>query len=359
MFLFNLKQITDRIESKEERLNAIYDYVKYKMTWNGKYGYYTKKGVETAYYDNSGNVAEINLILTSMLRMAGLDANPVLLSTRDNGVALFPNRSKFNYVITCVNLDGKQILLDATEKYASKICLPIRDLNDKGRLIRKDGSSEEINLIPKFNSIKLTNVLATIDALGMLSGQIRHNHADYNALLFRKKYLEISKDSYLEKLEGNYAGLEVENYEIKNEKTISEPIIESYDFKKSNAIEVIGNKMFITPLLFFAMSQNPFKQENRQYPIDFAFPSKDKYQIVLTIPDGYEVESLPKSINVSTIHKITNYDFLISTSNKQITISMNLGINDSFVASDYYSQLKEFFKLVVDKQNEKIVLKKT
>lgn len=115
-FLSNLKPITDKTVSKEDRLNEVFEFVKNRMSWNGKYGYYTRKGVETAFNERNGNVAEINLMLTSMLKMAGLDANPVLLSTRDNGVALFPNRSKFNYVIACVNLDGKQILLDASRK---------------------------------------------------------------------------------------------------------------------------------------------------------------------------------------------------------------------------------------------------
>jgi hypothetical protein len=52
-----------------------------------------------AYKDKTGNVAEINLMLTAMLRYAGLNANPVLVSTRSNGIAMFPNRTAFNYVM--------------------------------------------------------------------------------------------------------------------------------------------------------------------------------------------------------------------------------------------------------------------
>lgn len=357
-FINNIKLITDKIESKEERLNAVYEFVRNKMSWNGKYGYYTKKGVETAYNENTGNVAEINLILTAMLKMAGLDADPVLLSTRDNGVALFPNRSKFNYVIAAVNLDGKQILLDATEKLATPKCLPTRDLNNKGRLIKQDGSSIEIDLMPKENSLKSTNMIATVDASGQVSGQIRQNYLDYNALNFRKKYLGISKDNYLEKLEKDNTGLEVENYEIKNERAVNEPLTESYNFKNSNAVEVLGSKMFFSPLLHFAINQNPFKQENRQYPVDFAFPNKDKYQVVITIPDGYEVESMPKSISIAMIDKLMSYVYSISRSANQITISSSLEFNTSVVPSSYYDALKEFFKVVIDKQTEKIVLKK-
>lgn len=354
-FLNNLKQITDKIESKEERLKAIYEFVKNKMTWNGKYGYYTKKGVEAAYNESSGNVAEINLMLTAMLKMGGLEANPVLLSTRDNGVALFPNRSKFNYVIACVDLDGKQILLDATEKFASINCLPTRDLISNGRLIKKDGSSIEVNLIPKYNSNDIVNLLVTIDKTGLVSGQAREQYFDYNALRYRQKYAGISTDNYLEKLENKYEGIEVENYEIKNEKSVYEPVIETYTIKSNNVVEVIGDKMFFSPLLYLAMKQNPFKQENRQYPVDFSFPNKDKYQIVITIPEGYEIESLPKSASISMIDKLINFVFSATKTDNKVNISMSLDINNYLIPADYYNSLKEFFKVVIDKQNEKIV----
>lgn len=357
-FLNNLKQITDKTESKEERLKAIFEFVKNKMTWNGKYGYYTRKGVEVAFNESSGNVAEINLMLTAMLKMGGLEANPVLLSTRDNGVALFPNRSKFNYVIACVDLDGKQILLDATEKFASLNCLPIRDLNNKGRLIKKDGSSVEVDLMPKYNSNDIVNLLVTIDKSGLVSGQVREQYVDYNALRFRQKYAGISTENYLEKLENKYKGLEVENYEIKNEKSVYEPVIETYNIKNNNVVEVIGDKMFFSPLLYLAMKQNPFKQENRQYPVDFSFPNKDKYQLVITIPDGYEIESLPKSVSISMVDKLIGYVFSATKTDNKINVSMSLDINNYLIPADYYNSLKEFFKVVIEKQNEKIVLKK-
>jgi hypothetical protein len=64
-----------------------------------------------AYKDKTGNVAEINLMLTAMLRYAGLNANPVLVSTRSNGIAMFPNRTAFNYVIAAVENGGNYTLL--------------------------------------------------------------------------------------------------------------------------------------------------------------------------------------------------------------------------------------------------------
>ncbi|WP_239021935.1 DUF3857 domain-containing protein [Pontimicrobium aquaticum] len=88
----------------QEIIGLIYNYVKTQVKWNGYYSKYTNKGVRKAYNDQVGNVAEINLMLTSMLRYAGVNSNPVLVSTRQNGIPLFPTREGYNYVISCVEV---------------------------------------------------------------------------------------------------------------------------------------------------------------------------------------------------------------------------------------------------------------
>lgn len=60
-------------------------------------------------------------MLTAMLRYSGLTANPVLVSTRSNGIALFPNRTAFNYVIAAVETPNGYILLDASENFQLQI----------------------------------------------------------------------------------------------------------------------------------------------------------------------------------------------------------------------------------------------
>lgn len=357
-YLNDLKRLTDKIDSKQERIKILFEYVKNKMSWNGKQGYYTKKGVEKAYNESTGNVAEINLILTSMLRMGGLNANPVLISTRDNGIALFPNRSKFNYVIASVEIDGVQYLLDATNKFATLKTLPLRDLNRVGRMITKDGNCTEVNLMPTYSSDDILNLVATIDNNGNLIGKVREQYSDFHAFKFRENYSGIAKESYLEKLEKKYSVIEINEYERSNTAVNDEPVVESYAIKYNNAVEIIGNKMFFSPLFNFAMTQNPFKQEDRQYPIDFSFPSKEKYLLNITIPDGFVVESMPKNGNFISDDKMIGFQYSLTSQEKQIQVSISLEIKNAFVPAENYATLKEFFRLVVDKENEKIVLKK-
>ena len=174
-FEADITALTKGLTSREDVVSAVFDYVKKTMKWNGFYDYYCHDGVKQAYKSKTGNVAEINLMLTAMLRFAGVSANPLLVSTRSNGIALFPNRTAFNYVIVAVEIEDGLILLDATEKYALPNILPVRDLNWFGRLIREGGSSAEVDLMPKLLSKRVHNIAYGITESGTIKEKLESN----------------------------------------------------------------------------------------------------------------------------------------------------------------------------------------
>ena len=87
--------------------------------------------------EGKANSAEINHTLTMFLRNAGIEANPVVLSTRRNGYLnkLLPLVSQFNYVITCAKIGDKEYLLDASDKFRPYNVLPERAINGEGLLV--------------------------------------------------------------------------------------------------------------------------------------------------------------------------------------------------------------------------------
>lgn len=354
----DLKNVVKDLENRDEKIAAVFNYVQNRMNWNKYYSYSCDEGVKKAYQDKTGNSAEINLMLIAMLRHIGLDANPVLVSTRANGISIFPSRTAFNFVIASVTTDNGIVLLDATSKISSPNILPLYDLNWFGRMIRKDGTSELVDLMPKLVSDDVVNMLVSIDNQGQVSGKVREQYFDYAALNYRDRYLGLSNDSYLENLEKRHEGLEIADFELTNDKIINEPIIEKYSIKSNNLTEQIGDKIYFEPLLHFTQSENPFKQETRQYPIDFAFPFKDKYMVNITIPQGYQVESIPKSASFAMANNYGSFNMSTSNTDTQIQVVVNFIINASIIPSEDYDTLKEFFKIVIDKQKEKIILKK-
>ncbi len=355
----DIELLLSGLTTREEKMNAIFNFVKERMNWNEKYGYYTDLGVKKAYDEKVGNVADINLILTAMLRYANIKANPILVSTRSNGITIFPNRGAYNYVIAGVESENNKIvLLDATSKNTLPNIIPIRAVNWTGRMIREDKTSKEINLMPQTNSKEAVNVFAKMDQTGTVSGTTRIQYMDYKGYVFRENYGNLSQDAYLEQMEKEHQQLEVGKYEVTHIKEVDKPLIEVFEFTNNNMVDRIGDKMYFYPMLFYTSTVNPFKEESRKFPLDFSYPFQEKYNITLEIPDGYEIESIPKPIHLSMEDNIGSFKFLIGNTGNKVQVSVVFDINYANVSADYYTSLKSFFGKVIEKQTEKIVLKK-
>ncbi|QYJ67155.1 DUF3857 domain-containing protein [Flavobacterium litorale] len=347
------------LSSHKQKMDALYFYVRDRMNWNDYNGYSCQEGVRKAYKSKVGNIADINLMLTSMLRYAGLDANPVLVTTRSNKIALFPNREAFNYVIVAVKINDETVLLDATSKSAAVNVLPFRAINWTGRLIKKDGKSESIALIPTKPSSESNTILATMDAQGKLEGQVKKQYRDYDAYSFRERYGNLTEKSTIERIEENYEGIAIEEYESKNVKNFTKPISEKYSFTHSGSnTDVIGDKIYISPMLFLTHSESPFKQEEREYPVDFIYPREDKYMISITIPEGYTVETVPTGVSIAMEQNIGTFSYNVIANGNKIMVRSVLQINYASIPKEFYPTLKDFFHKMIEKENEKIIIAK-
>ena len=354
----DLKTVISGDKTRAETIGAIFNYVKTNIKWNEHYSFFCNDGVKTAYKNKTGNVAEINLMLTAMLRYAGFDANPVLVSTRSNGIALFPSLNAFNYVISAIETPEGLLLMDATEIFSTPNVLPLRDLNWFGRLIRKDGTSSQISLTPIMISKGTSTMNIVLNTDGTIDGKIRRQYTNHEALKFRKNNVDTKQESYLEKLENDNNGIEIGEYVRANELDLSKPVMETYSFKSNKEVEIINDKIYLSPMLFLADKENPFKQEKREYPVDFGYPFESKIYVNIDIPQGYKVEFLPKASNLLTGDDIGAFSYVIENTDNKIKIIVTVTMNMAIVPADFYDVLKEFYQGMITKENEKIILTK-
>lgn len=352
----DLNPILEGKVNREEITDLIFEYVKNRMTWDGNYGYTCKEGVKKAYENRSGNVADINLMLISMLRYAGLKANPVLLSTRDKGHVAFVNRDEFNYVIVGVEIQNKTILLDATSKQATTNILPIRDLNLFGRMIKENLTSKEVSLIPEQKSRKSVVIIGAVNTDGTITGKCKIQNFDYNALTLRELYTAANEEAKIQMYENKLA-VELSDYKLTDLNDTAKPLTEDFDFKTNT--DMAGNKIYVSPLLGFTMSQNPFNESERKLPIDFVYPQNERYILNLDIPEGYVVESMPESVMYSTQDDYVSFKLTVSVNqNNQLQIIAQEDLSFARFNPEYYYTLKEIYSDIVKKQSEKIVLVK-
>lgn len=352
----DLEKILAIAKTDSHKISAIFQHIKNQVKWNGFYGKYVENGVRKAYKEREGNSADINLILTAMLRSAGLNANPVLVSTRKNGVPLFPTIKGFNYVISMVEFsEGGYVLLDATEKYSLPNILPVRDLNWNGRKVTKDGNSSWVKLTSSKPALEENFLMVTITDDLMVEGMCRTKYNNLNALTFRRNNNHIKEEDLITKLEEKN-NIEIEDYKLAFKENLGKPVTRTVKFISEDLIEEINGKIYIEPLLFFSQHTNPFKLEDRKFPVDFATPWMDKYIVSIKIPEGYKVENLPETMAIGLPENIGVFKFQTSIIGSKISTICFLQFNSSIIGPQYYATLKDFYGQIVKKQSEKIVL---
>ena len=184
----------------------------------------------------------------------------------------------------------------------------------------------------------------------------RVKYENLAAIDYRNNKGSLDEDDLISKIEQSKNDIEIVNFRLSNKDNINEAVVELYTFEMEDGVELIGDKMYITPMLFEANAENPFKLESREYPVDFGAPWQDKIHVTINIPEGFEIESLPKSYGVAITDDIGEFRYSIKNLGSSIQISSVVEINSGIIPANYYSELKEFFKMIVAKQTEKIVL---
>ncbi len=337
-----------------EKAQAIFDYVKNNMAWNDYLGQYTDKGIRKAFNEKSGNSADINLMLTAMLRKAGLDANPIVLSTLQNGLInySFPSRSKLNYVIVGTTIDNEFYLMDATDKNAQINLLPIRAINDRGFMVNDKGIKE----VPLRNSV-MTNdkisITADLKADGNLKG-LFSNVRDNYFYMFDKSEIADDPKAFEKEFVEDY------NFEISDFKTQdNKQNVIRHQFKFDDIkVDVAGNKILFNPFLFVANTKHNLNLDQRNYNIEFGAPTTNTNTVKIKIPEGYKVESLPTEKQFTMPDQAGGYAYKVIEKDGFIVAQAQKVIPYSILPAQYYKPLKEFLTNIINAESQQVILVK-
>ncbi|MRX48428.1 DUF3857 domain-containing protein [Pedobacter puniceum] len=348
-------------DSTEIKMQKIYNYLKKSIKWNEKTSIYAShKSIKNIIDQKNGNCSDINLTLINLLNSANIKANPVLISTRSNGRHPgIPLISRFNYIIAAVDINNKRYFLDATNPNYFINCFYEDALNHKGLLV--DLTSKEGTWIPiepeKTSKTTITNIF-TLNNDAQLTGSINLYKTNYEAFYAKTKLDRYSsKEDYIKDYTKNKSGLKVDDLKNQNSE-IDGVFAETMAVTIDDLVEEAGNLLYFNPLLFERTKENPFKSDERLFPVDFATPKEENYKFIFNIPDGYSLEKLPTPILYKLEDNSALFSYTVIQNDKQILINSKILISGIVYPSERYFELKELFKNIVNKQSEPIVLKK-
>lgn len=345
----------------EEQIVAVFERVKEKVKWNGVNSLFASDpNLRQSWNKGTGNSADINLTLVSFLTAMGIESYPVALSTRANGMIPLshPSISGFNYVIAMAMVGDKEILMDATDPFAGVEMLPERCLNDRGRVI-DEHKSKWVTLDANGLSNQVISGNLTVDSKGGFNGNIEISENGYVAWSSRSAIKKHSnEEAYKEEVEKAYRGVKISDITISGADSVYDALKCMYQVSIEDRTEQIADMLIFNPLLFFAHSDNPFKLENRDYPVEYPYMSRRRVLLTYTIPEGYEVESIPTPQRMLAEDRSFTFLYNITQLGNTIHVVHDFSINKTMFLPNEYDALKSFYARVIDKHGEKIVLKK-
>ncbi len=340
----------------------ILEHVKKNIKWNKESFFYaTGTNPKAVFEKKQGNSGDINLTLISLLKEAKIEVAPVLISTRSNGAHPgYPILSKFDNVIARVTIGDKNILIDATNEDLPLGMVAYENLNHQGYMVNlKTLEGSWVTTEPTTANETLYALDLVLDTENKLKGSYMKYAKGYAALSIRNGYKNTNNETeYLKNFKKDKTGLEISEYKIDNLNNLDEVLSQSMKVVIDDNVEEAGNLVYFSPLLYERTKENIFKQETRNFPVDFAFPIKESYRIKVNFPETYEIDKLPKSGSYKIPENAGVFTISFLSEGKTLLVRSNIEITKSVYSPDEYFHLKELFKAIVEKQAEQIVFKK-
>lgn len=345
------------ITDEMARARKIYAFVRDNFKCTDHDALWLSQSLKKTFQSKTGNVSDINLLLTAIYRKMGYDAKPVLISTRDHG---YPQEGtallqQFNYVLTRVAIGSEYYLLDGSRDNLGFGKLPEDCYNISGRIV----DPEQPVLIPlhadSLVEKKVTNVILVNDEKAYVGG-VNTVLGAIESTRLREKLKQKKKDEYLKDLKKLVTSeIELSNLQLDSLNQYDEPVQLSYDIQfKFNDEDVL----YFNPMLGNAWTRNPFSAAQRVYPVEMPYRINETYILTMDIPNGYKVDEVPKGARVALNGNEGMFEYIFATTPTKIQFRTRIQLDKATFAPEDYQTLRDFFAFIVKKQEEQIVLKK-
>ncbi|HET6768495.1 MAG TPA: DUF3857 domain-containing protein [Chitinophagaceae bacterium] len=343
------------------KMKIIHEYVKKNMEWNGNPGIWALNGVKAAWKDKKGTVGEINLILINLLKDAGLNAKPILVSTHDHGLINIANAGtgEFNKVLAWVAIGQNTYVLDATDKECPVNLIPPDVLATEGLVISKYETFEwgwenlwKDNLAYK----NLVVLQGHIEKDGRLTGEATVSSSDY-ARLSRIAAARKGKKEFTEKyFSPNNPGITIDSIALENLDADSLPLVQKVYFNQQ--LSSSGDYQHFSVNLFTGLEKNLFVADQRISDVFFGMLQNHNLVGYIDIPEDYQFEELPKNIKMIMPDTSIIITRISQANENRLNMRVTLEFKKPFYTAGEYEGFREFYKKLFELLNEQFVIRK-
>jgi transglutaminase-like putative cysteine protease len=367
----NYKFFTPLIEkstdlSEDEKIALAYNYIQKEVTWDRSYTIGNLEGPDDIIKTRKGSNGDINLLLINLLRKMGVQADPVLTKCKNHGIlnTAIPSLSDFNYLFAIVTSpDGQQVLLDASSKFVPVGQLPNRALNAAGLLLTTNGSRlVKVSSPNEYRTSGLSTFSISEDKKSLV-GTNKTRYTDYAATRYR---IDLNDKATAEGCENELIisptfDEDLDKYvptKVHFDTTNLNEIIVDSDQELASVIRDSGDSIIINSALNFGISENPFTETERLFPVFYGHASTVNHVATIELPAGYRLADFPDDVALALPDEDGKFTYQVKATEDDITIYYQLQINKDYFSIEQYPALREFYDRIFKLQNEKLVFVK-
>lgn len=342
----------------KEKVAATFRILRQKLAWNGDYQLLARPASEVI-KKGSGTSGDLNMMLINMLGDVGIQAYPVVMSTRRHGrlPQTYPSLNKLNTFIVAVPNGTSWLYLDASSAEGYINVLSSNLYVERARLIQKGKPSQWVNLQNIGDARSLITVVGSISPEGKMSGEQTASYSGNAAANERRAFHAVSDSAaFITKKATDY-GIEINSCQMTGHREYAENVKEVIKFTKQG--EVASDHIYINPFTEFPIRNNPFMEAERLLPVEFPYKQTFSMTIRLALPKGWTLEEKPKSTRITTADKSISGHFLYEeTDEHQLSIQIQFRLSSVTYYKSQYETLRQLFDLFSNRSKDMLVLKK-
>lgn len=354
----------DTLATVDEKVGAIYSLLMSRVEWNGDFALFGTKRASSVLKDGTGSNADLNFLLIGMLREAGIMAWPVVVRMRQNGrlPLSHPSLKKLDsFVVAYLREEAGDVdwgLVDASSSSGYIDVLQPRLMTDRGLLLTKNGASW-IDLSARLAGREVVRIMAEVRPDGSIAGTRTNYYFQQESRIFKEKVKDTPVDEVVKNTAESLETL-ITDYTMGDDtQTFSGSASDAFAFERvQGSLPSSDDIIYVNPFVFSIWDANPFSDEHRVVPFERSTKKVKDYAVTLVLPEGYEVDELPSTLNVKNHDNSISCKVLFTEDDGVINVSYRYQVSRLTFLPDEYEQLRQIYDLICAKTNEMIALKK-
>jgi transglutaminase-like putative cysteine protease len=356
-----------------EKARRIYEYIEKNIAYSSvsfRQGAYVPQRASKTLVTRLGDCKDLSALFVAFAHKAGLDANLMLVSTRENGQhnLLLPSM-EFNHCVARFKADNEYHYLELTNNRLPFNTLPqslvaAQVLNVPFHY----NSNEKISLLPADDHHKVTMLRKTKVKISNSDLDITTNCRTSGELssIMRSKYGNKTKTELTDDLQSTLAQqsknpVVLGDFSFSNIDNLQDTVVQELHYTVKNDVINVGDFSMIRPVFVdIVATADIFTADARQYPFEYwSYENTDQYltDIDMELPEGRSFDQVPANVESSFNNMTYQLTFQKTAPNKlQIRRKFITNRNQDITAADF-NKMKDFFNTIVNAEQKYISFK--